>query len=107
MHDMEDEEPPFLAVSELGCLRRDWPRALFTFMARYQFDLDQMRKECRERFGSTQSGACTTCDQHIQKQKTCRLLPHGVSAAVAMSSDLVHGLERHIAGLCRSHEESS
>ena len=23
---------------------------------RYQFDLDQMRKECRGRFGSTQSG---------------------------------------------------
>ena len=26
-----------------------------------------MRKECRERFGSTQSGACTTCGKHIQQ----------------------------------------
>ena len=25
-----------------------------------------MRKECRERFGSTQSGTCTTCGKHIQ-----------------------------------------
>ena len=37
------------------------------FMGRYQFDLDQMRKECRERFGSTQSGSCTTCGKHIQQ----------------------------------------
>ena len=67
IHDVEDEEPPFVAFSELGCLRLDWPRALFTFMARYQFELDQMRKECRERFGSTQSGVCTTCGKHIQQ----------------------------------------
>ena len=37
------------------------------FMARYQFELDQIRKECRERFSSTQSGACTTCGKHIQQ----------------------------------------
>ena len=59
IHDLEDEEPPFVALSELGCLRLDWPRALFTLMARYQFELDQMRKECRERLGSTQSVAST------------------------------------------------
>ena len=64
---MEDEEPPFVAFSELGCPRLDWPKALFTFMARYQFDLDQMRKECWERFGSTQSGVCTNCGKHIQQ----------------------------------------
>ena len=67
IHDMEDEKPPFVAFSELGCLRLDWPKALFTFMARYQFDLDQMCKECRERFGSTQSGVCATCGKHIQQ----------------------------------------
>ena len=67
MYDMKDYEPPFVDLSDLGCLRLDWPRALFTFMARYQFELDQMRKECRERFGSTQSGTCTTCGKHIQQ----------------------------------------
>ena len=67
IHDMEDEEPQFVALSELGCLRLDWPRALFTFMGRYQFELDQMRKECRDRFGSTQSGSCTTCVKYIQQ----------------------------------------
>ena len=45
----------------------DWPKTLFTFMSRYQFDLDQMRKDCRERFGSTQSGNCTHCGKHIQQ----------------------------------------
>ena len=67
IHNLEDEELPFVALSELSCLRLDWLRALLTFMSRYQFDLDQMRKDCRERFGSTQSGACTTCGKHIQK----------------------------------------
>ena len=66
-HDMEEEEPPFVALSDLGCLHLDWPRALFTFMGRYQFEFDQMRKECRERFGSTQSGSCTSCGKYIQQ----------------------------------------
>ena len=56
-----------MALSELGCLRLDWPKTLFTFMSRYQFDLEQMRKDCRERFGSTQSGSCTHCGKHIQQ----------------------------------------
>ena len=37
IHDMEDEETLLVVLSELGCLRLDWPNALFTFMARYQF----------------------------------------------------------------------
>ena len=45
----------------------EWPRTFLTFMSRYQFDLDQMRNECRERFGSTQSEACSICGKHIQK----------------------------------------
>ena len=65
MHNLEDEELPFVALSELGCLRLDWPRTLLTFMSRYQFDLDQMRKECQERIGYTQTGACTTCGKYI------------------------------------------
>ena len=67
IHDLEEEELPFVAMSELGCLRLDWPKTLFTFMSRYQFDLDQMRKDCRERFGSTQSGSCTHFGKHIQQ----------------------------------------
>ena len=58
IHNLEDEELPFVAVSELSCLRLDWPKTLFTNMSRYQFDLDHLREECWERYGSTQSGAC-------------------------------------------------
>ena len=43
LHDLEDEDLPFVALSELGCLRLDWPK---TFMSRYQFYLEQMRKDC-------------------------------------------------------------
>ena len=67
IHDLEEEELPYVAMSELGCLRLDWPKTLFTFMSKYQFDLDQMCKESRERFGSTQSGTCTTCGKQIQQ----------------------------------------
>ena len=67
IHDIEDEETLLVVLSGLGCLRLDWPNALFTFMARYQLELDQMQKECRERFGSTQSGVRTTCGKHIQQ----------------------------------------
>ena len=58
IHDLADEEWSLVTLSDLGSLRLEWPKPLFTFMSRYQFDLDQMRKECRERFGSTQSGKC-------------------------------------------------
>ena len=44
IHNLDDEELPFVALSELSCLRLDWPRTLLTFMSQYQFDLDQMQK---------------------------------------------------------------
>ena len=53
LHDMGEEE--FVSLSELDYLRRIWPRAVFAFMTRYQQDLERKRKECKERFGSTQS----------------------------------------------------
>ena len=67
IHDMEEEEPPFVALSDLGCLRLDWPRALFTFMGHYQLDLEYLHREFRECFGSTQSGLCTFCGKYIQQ----------------------------------------
>ena len=44
LHDMGEEELPFVATSELDYLRRIWPRALFAFMTRYQQDLERKRK---------------------------------------------------------------
>ena len=107
IHDMEDEEPPFVVFRELGCLRLDWPKAIFTFMARYQFELDQMFKECRERFGSTQSVVCTTCGKHIQQNLGKHIALYGVGTVVAVPGDVVYCLERYIAGLHRSYEKGS
>ena len=75
IHDLEEEELPFVAMNELGCLRLDWPKTLFTFMSRYQFDLDKMRKDCREQFGYTQSGTCTHCGKHIHSRIWANILP--------------------------------
>ena len=66
LHDMGDEELPFVSLSELDYLRRIWPRAVFAFMTQYQQDLEHKRKECKERVGCTQSGNCTHCGKYIQ-----------------------------------------
>ena len=36
------------------------------FFSRYQQDMELKRKECKERFGCTQSGNCTHCGKYIQ-----------------------------------------
>ena len=49
LHDMGEEELPFVSLSELDYLRRIWPQAIFAFMTRYQQDLEYKRRECKER----------------------------------------------------------
>ena len=50
IYDMGQEDWPKVPLSEIGCLRLDWPKDLFSFVGRYQLELEQMRKECRDRF---------------------------------------------------------
>ena len=45
VHDMGQEEWPQVTLSDIGCLRLDWPRDLFAFVGRYHLELEQMRKE--------------------------------------------------------------
>ena len=66
IEDMGLREWPKVSMSELGCLRLDWPQEFFTFVGRYQLELEQMRKECRDRFEGISSGACPTCEKFIQ-----------------------------------------
>ena len=66
LYDMGMEEWPQVPLSEIGCLRLDWPNDLFSFVGRYQLELEQMRKACRDRFGPAASGTCPTCDKFIQ-----------------------------------------
>ena len=66
IHDMKKEDWPLVTVSDIGCLQLDWPKDLFTFVGRYQCELEQMRKTCRERFGPTASGLCPMCGKNIQ-----------------------------------------
>ena len=66
LYDMGLEEWPKVPLSDIGCLRLDWPKELFNFVGRYQLELEQMRKECRDRFEGISSGACPTCEKFIQ-----------------------------------------
>ena len=66
VHDMGQEEWPQVTLSDIGCLRLDWPKDLFAFAGRYQLELEQMRKACRDRFGPASSGTCPTCDKYIK-----------------------------------------
>ena len=56
IYDMGLEEWPKVPMSEIGCLRLDWPKDLFSFVGRYQLELEHMRKECRDRFVGITSG---------------------------------------------------
>ena len=67
IHDMADADAPDVPVSDLGSLRLDWPKALFSFMGRHQVDLEHLRHECRERFSHVQSGLSTYCGKYIRK----------------------------------------
>ena len=66
IEDMGLREWPKVTLSEIGCLRLDWPQEFFTFVGRYQLELEQMRKECRDRFEGISFGACPTCEKFIQ-----------------------------------------
>ena len=66
IYDMGQEDWPKVPMSEIGCLRLDWPKDLFSFLGRYQLELEHMRKECRDRFGGITSGTCPTCEKFIQ-----------------------------------------
>ena len=55
-----------MTLSDIGYLRLDRQRDLFAFVGRYQLELEQMRKVCRDRFGPAASGTCPTCDKYIK-----------------------------------------
>ena len=97
LHDMEEEELPFVAMSELDYLRRIWPRASFVFMSRYQQDLECLRKECKERFGCTQSGNCTHCGKYIQRDLGKHIAFYHME--LALSGYVVHCVEGDCSGL--------
>ena len=62
---MGQEEWPRVPISEIGCLRLNWPKELFSFVGRYQLELEQMRKECRDQYSKVTSGTCPTCEKFI------------------------------------------
>ena len=66
VYDMGQVEWPQVPLCDIGCLRLDWPKDLFAFVGRYQLELEQMRKVCRDRFGPAAAGTCLTCDKYIQ-----------------------------------------
>ena len=64
---MADADTPYVAISQLGSLRFDWPRAIFSFMGRHHIYLEQLRHECRESYSHVQSGLCTHCGKYIRQ----------------------------------------
>ena len=47
LHDLGEEDLPFVSLSELDYLRRTWPRAVFAFMTRYQQYLELNERSAR------------------------------------------------------------
>ena len=100
LYDMGTEEWPQVPLSEIGCLRLDWPKELFSFVGRYQLELEQMRKACRDRFGPAASGTCPTCDKFIQVNLGKHVALYQPGTVMALPGRLVSGLEGDITGLC-------
>ena len=71
VYDMGQEEWPQVPLSDIGCLRLDWAKDLFAFVGRYQLELEQMRKACRDRFGPAAAGTCPTCEKYKTVCTTC------------------------------------
>ena len=68
LHDMGEEELPFMATGELDCIRRVWLRAFLAFLTRDQQDLKRTQKECKGRVVCTQSENCTYGGNYIQME---------------------------------------
>ena len=108
VNDMGQEDWPQVTLSDIGCLRLDWPKYLFAFVGRYQCELDQMKNACSDRFGPTASGPCPTCDKYIKvslgKHVALYYLDLSSGAVMALPGPLVHSLEGGITRLCGPHE---
>ena len=109
IYDMGQEDWPKVPMSEIGCLRLDWPKDLFSFVGRYQLELEHMRKECRDRFGGITSGTCPTCEKFIQVNlgKHVALYHLDLAQLWRCPSWLVSRLEGDISGLCGPHVQST
>ena len=91
IHDMDEADPPFVTLGELGCLRLDWPRAIFSFMGRHQVDLEHLRYAFQQhpvwtvyvlwKVYSAGSG------------QTCHLFSLGSCPALAVPGVLVHCID--------------
>ena len=101
LHDMGEDELPFVATSELNYLRHVWPRALFAFMTRYQQDLECMPEGVQGTVWLyTVWELYTLWQVHPARfgQAHC-FLPLGTRAAVALPGYVVHGVEWDCSGL--------
>ena len=63
--DMAGVTGPPVSKEEIINLRRQWPTSLVLGMSRRQTDLELLRRECKSRFRSSQTGRCTYCGRSI------------------------------------------
>ena len=108
IHDLADEELPFVTLSELGCLRLDWPK---TFL-RLCLHISLIWTRCGRNVGSGLVPHSLELVQHVvtytaESGTTYHLIPHGAGAAVAMPGDVLYGVEGHSSGLRRSYEKGA
>ena len=67
IQDLADADVPYVGVEELGFLRQNWPKVIFSSMGRHQVDLEHLHHDCRERYSGANSGLCPSFGNFIQK----------------------------------------
>ena len=93
LHDMGEEELPFVSLSELDYLRRIWPRAIFAFMTRYQQYLERKGRNAKNVLAAPSQETV-----HIVVN-TFRWIWVRTCAAVALPGYVVYGMEGDCSGL--------
>ena len=94
LHDIGEEELPFVSLSELDYLRRIWPRAVFAFMTRYQQDLECKRKAFIQ---SRRFASMSQIPAQQSYRKSCGFSGHVLKASATLidESDSAVGCRLH------------
>ena len=65
--DMANADGPYVPVSNLSLLHRQWPVSVVNGMAQKQLELEQLRHACKKRYCGAHTGCCSFCRKVIKR----------------------------------------
>ena len=93
--DMGDVPESSISIPELSLLHQQWPPVVLSHMVWLQQELEGMHAEAKQRFRQTRPSSCVYCGTWIKCDMYRHVVSLGLGTIVAVSSVLVHSVERH------------